>query len=169
MMDHKAFPFDWVTFEREFLPTLERSLARNDGLEIRDFITAQWRQLRDPYEGDPLAGNWRDALDCGDIQLIADYAITKYYNPSDEFGLGLHWMRIQSDLPEEGRVALLGTPLGPQHRRFDPGRMGSYFQSCSQLHKSVTALDELEVPTLRQYRESLRSCMRRELGTYVTF
>ena len=168
-MEHRAFAFDWAAFEREFLPTLERSLAGNEGLEIREFITAQWRLLRDPYEGEPLPENWREAVEGGDLQLIADYAITKYYKPSEEFGLGLHWMRLETELPEEGRIALLGTPLGPQHRRFDPGRMGSYFQSWSQLHKSVAALEGLEIPILRQYRETLRSCMKRELGLYVTF
>jgi hypothetical protein len=80
-------------------------------------------------------------------------------------------------LPEEGRQALLGSPLGPAHSRFDPGRYGSYFQTPQRVAKSLALVRRLGlvglngevVESLRRFQGLLEECLAAGLGLYVTF
>jgi hypothetical protein len=111
-MEHKAFAFHWVAFERELLPSLLRALEENETESLATFIDANMSQLVHPSEETPLDENWRSLLDHGDIQELGDLAITKYYKPADDFGLGAKWITIEGVLPKGARDALLGRPLG---------------------------------------------------------
>jgi hypothetical protein len=168
-MEHKAFAFDWIKFECELLRTVVKSLVKNDRQLLECFVDSQRDKLTDPYEGNSLSRSWRDQLQVGDVQELADFAITKYYRPSDDIGLGSKWTCIADVLAVAPRKALLGECVGPQERVFDPGRMGSYFQSPLQLNKSFLVLKETHFLELSGYCNALEECTARQLGLYVTF
>ncbi len=168
-MDHKAFAFDWNSFERGLLPILIGSLTSGDGEPIKAFIQEHLEQLSDPYEGNPLPDDWRSLLVNGDVQELADFALTLYYQPSDDQGVGPAWIRLAQQLPTEIQTTLLGKPIGMTARLFDPGRMGSYFQTPEQVQDSTQSLSEYGRSDLYHYRRLLEECKSRRLGIYVTF
>lgn len=130
-MEHKAFLFDYASFERELRSQLEQALANGNVAPLESFINANLRSLRDPYEGLPLGEDWRARIESEDAHQYGDLALTKYYLPTDDIGLGLGWERVQN-LIAAARLAvspILGTIVGPQANPFDPAKLGSYFQS----------------------------------------
>lgn len=52
---------------------------------------------------------------------------------------------------------------------FDPGRMGSYFQTSEQVLESLAIVRELEIPSIEPFQELLEECSQQGLGIYVTF
>jgi hypothetical protein len=76
-------------------------------------------------------------------------------------------MRIEEGLPPEGRGALLGIAIGPATNLFDPGGMGSYFQTPHEVARSLKVLGA--VPQLAQYCEGLTRAVNNSRGLYVTF
>ena len=86
-MSHKAFAFDWRTFERELLPVLVHALSTDSGDGLVRFVDSNITHCTDPYEGEPLLPNWKDSLGTGDVQELGDYALTKYYDATDDCGL----------------------------------------------------------------------------------
>jgi hypothetical protein len=168
-MCHKAYAFDWDRFEAEFHDLLECALATNDLKAIIAFIDENRDQCRDPYEGNPLPADWRGLLETDGIQELADFALTKYYDPSDDWGIHERWMDMDNDLPEDARAALLGLAIGPPERRFDPGAMGAYFQTSSMVRSSASALAHHDRGELRNYLSLLRRSEETGGGIYVTF
>lgn len=110
-MEHKAFAFDWLSFESELRPILEASLAGGTGESLCAFIDRHQRELVDPYEGKPIQGNWRSTLESGHVQELGDFALTKFYDPTEDYGLGAAWLRIDDSLPDAIRAALLGVGM----------------------------------------------------------
>ena len=165
-MLHKARELDWLAFER-IRPVIERGLTRNDPTELMATIEEDLNAFRDPYEGEFLAPDWRDALETGGVQEIADFALTQCYDPSRYFGLDHEWMRIEEALSPEGRGALLGIAIGPAANLFDPGGMGSYFQTPHEVARSLKILRA--VPQLGEYCEGLARAVNNSRGLYVTF
>ena len=104
---------------------MEQALAANDSAELEEFIDRYRAELKDPYEGKPLPEDWRETLGNRDVQEYGDFALTRFYDPNADCGLGCCWNEIDDALPEEDREVLLGLPFGPRHNRFDPGRYGS--------------------------------------------
>lgn len=96
--------------------------------------------LRNPYTGEPLEKDWREQLEVGDVQELADFVLTRYYDPNVDCGLGAEWIPIESRLPVAARNALLGKPFGSPKTYFDPGRMGSYFQDEAMARESLRIL-----------------------------
>lgn len=168
-MSHKAFAFDWDSFAGELLPLLERSLSERDEGALRNFIEANLQHCRDPYEGEPLGSDWQSGLETGDIQELADFALTRYYNPSDAHGLSGLWMTIIAELPAEARAALLGFPIGHETNRFDPGLMGAYFQTPEMVRVSVEMLSGQNTISLTSYCFFLRETAALNFGLFVTF
>jgi hypothetical protein len=168
-MQHRAYAFDWSAFVAELLPTLVRALAADDGRPLADFNDANRSELSDPYEGDPLPEDWRALLESGDTQELADFALTRYYRPGDDHGVGSGWLAVIDALPPEAASALLGKPVGPEGCWFDPGRMGSYFQSPSEVADSSEILGVVDLPDIWEFRRLLADCVGKRLGVYVTF
>jgi hypothetical protein len=168
-MDHKAFAFDWNSFERDLLPILIGSLASGDGESIRAFIQEHRKRLLDPYEGNPLPDDWISLLETGDVQELSDFALTLYYHPSEDQGVGPAWSQLVQQLPTEIQASLLGDPIGTTTGRFDPGRMGSYFQTPEQVQDSIRALSENGRSDLAHYRRLLEECKSSQLGLYRRF
>jgi hypothetical protein len=176
-MEHKAYAFDWAQFEFELHPLFVEALTVNESSGLEAFIDRHLAELTDPYEGEPLSTNWRDALGNQDVHEYGDYALTRYYDPADCRGIGYGWAQLSEELPEEAANAMLGFAVGPEDNLFDPGRYGSYFQTPRQVRESLSALRPhsctrtcySSCPDLLQYLELLERCVAERRGVYVTF
>jgi hypothetical protein len=103
------------------------------------------------------------------LEQFADFALTKYYDPSRDFGVHEHWIRLDDELPKPARNALLGFPVGPAGSLFDPGALGAYFQTPSMIAASLAALESHRHPELKIYLGLLRTITQSRGGLYVTF
>jgi len=168
-MEHKAYAFDWQDFADELCPVLLESLETGAVQGLRDFITLNRNQLTDPYAGAPLKANWQRLLSNRDVHEYGDYALTKYYDVGMDRGIGYAWMELSEQLPVEARRALLGKVLGPQQCCFDPGRMGSYFQTPAQVAASLNVLTGHQALGLEGFCDLLADCVANGFGLYVTF
>jgi hypothetical protein len=174
-MEHKAFVFAFRSFEGELRPILERALSRNDCAELLQFIETNRASLKDPYEGEPLNEHWRDEVESGDVQACGDYALTKYYEASDDLGLRTGWEALQSRLLRRlgNDAAVLGRTVGPADNPFDPGKMGAYFQTEEDVRANLSALEALRNTGAAEEAVALirvlRASAERTRGLYVTF
>lgn len=177
-MSHKAFAFDWQAFQPDELPGLLTSaLETGDPSRVLAYVERNRAVLKDPYEGDPLGEGWKDQLGNRDVHEYGDYALTRFYDPAADHGLGYCWNEIDDTLPDEDRKVLLGSPLGPGHNRFDPGRYGSYFQTPGQVVESLARVREFDLSWLDEYDRGfvrrfvglLEECVAGGLGLYITF
>ena len=168
--DHKAFAFEWVEFQRELRPLLLDSLRTGQAMQLSAFVDANLAHCVSPHDGNGLGPDWREALEAGDVQEIADYALTKYYDPVADHGLSTSWLTEEAELPPAARVGLLGTAIGPSPGAlFDPGRMGSYFQTPEQVRLSLASLEGLGRPGLFEFVHFLKGVVIESKGLYVTF
>jgi hypothetical protein len=168
-MSHKAFILDWDAFRLELAPLLESSLRDGDTTRLFQFGDRHLESLRDPNEGEMLGDDWAGGLGGGDVQEVADYLLTRYYDPTEDVGLGEAWLGLEDHLDAEQRRALLGQPFGPEGATFDPGRMGSYFQDGAAVRRSLVALRQTTRPELRGFISSLEQAVSSARGLYVTF
>jgi hypothetical protein len=177
-MDHKAYVFDYNAFNEELRPVLEASLRSGDVGPLLAFIREHFAELKDPYEGEPLGENWQDLLTYEDPQEYGDFALTKYYEPSDNLGVSTEWMELEEVLVEEleqGTDFTLGDTVGPPGNVFDPGRMGSYFMTAGEVESRHDALQMLVAakPELRPQLDRLINMygklFRARKGAYQTF
>lgn len=145
-MEHKAFIFDYALFEQELLPTIKRAIESGKKNELIDFIRKNVEKLKDPYEGDQLSEDWENMIENGDIDEYADFCLTKYYDPTQDIGLGNDWIVAQelfeTYVPGSGNI-LLGMPIHVGDEYFDPGKMGSYFCSFEHLKEGLGTISEL--------------------------
>lgn len=174
--DHQAFLLDEARFRAELAPTLERALAAGDRAALLAFLDARAADLRDPWDGEPLADDFRDALADADASALADLALTAFYDPSDDLGLGAAWPDVAARLAAAGLApdAFLGAPLGGPAARFDPGGEGAFFQSAADVAANLRALrrvigeaDELD-DALASLEELLATAVDEDAGLYVT-
>lgn len=168
-IEHKAFAFDWASFEQTLFPILTRALETGDVHELITFIDQNRAALTDPYEGMPLDDNWQNMLSNRDAHEYGDFALTMYYDPAAPCGLAYDWMALSDRLPARVNQALLGEVLGPEHNRFDPGRMGSYFQRLEQVRTSLEILNGENIPEMDEFRSLLTRCAASNQGVYITF
>ena len=162
---HKAFAFEWSVFELELAPKLKLGLQRGDTELLESFIEVHRSSLRDPYEGEPLPEDWKNLLEVGDVHELADFALTRYYQPSADFGVGEEWSVLSEKVSEAERNAMLGSAF----ESLDPGRMGSYFQSSRAAVASLQALQNLSAGAAETFKTGLRKAVNSGLGIYVTF
>jgi hypothetical protein len=176
-MTHRAFALDHAAFSAELRPLLLRALETNDCAELARFIDQNLAALSDPYEGEPLAADWRNLLEENDAHEHGDFALTKYYDSELDVGLDADWEEIGELLEKSGSSGnlMLGAPLGPEAAPFDPGRQGAYFQSeveVAQNERELLALLARE-PALTEPLGALRGMLsqaaRHGKGLYVTF
>lgn len=177
-MSHKAFAFDWSAFEADDLyEIVVKALSSGDTAGLAAYIDENLEDLKDPYEGDPLPEDWRTMLANHDVDELADFALTRFYDPAEDWGIWDQWLAIQERLPELDQAALLGTPLGLNGKYFDPGREGSYFQTPSQVSESLNRIRRFCLPDLEdcrresldRFKELLQECVESSSGLYVTF
>lgn len=173
-MEHRAFAFDHDRFAAELAPILDEALATGDVRQLVHFIESNRARLTDPYEGEPLGEDWRSMLETEDAHQLGDFALTAYYSPRENIGLGYDWDSARQTLREaslDADAIVLGTPFGAEGNRFDPGKMGSYFQSPADVARNHEAVGDLgsEDATLSAVRRMLETADRSQAGLYVTF
>jgi hypothetical protein len=166
-MYHKAFAFDWTSFQRHLAPILHDALSSDSIAGLAAFIEHHWQSLTDPYEGQPLPEDWSALMENRDVHVYGDFALTLYYSPTVDFGVGDSWLALSDD-PSVAK-ALLGQPFGPADNVFDPGRMGSYFQTLDAVSSSLGILSADDRPELSDFIDLLERCGVEGMGVYVTF
>ncbi|TWT29251.1 hypothetical protein [Blastopirellula retiformator] len=174
MMEHKAFIFDYQKFEQELLPILQDALATGECSALISFIQQNIESLTDPYEGEPLEDDWEGMIETEDAHQYGDFALTKYYDPTADIGLGSAWESVQEIVPDDRRSSpILGLIVGSDNDPFDPGKMGSYFQSNGQVSESFGFLQQLaqehSSEEVNEAVELLQRATQAQKGLYVTF
>src|SRR5690242_7249687 len=106
-MEHKAYVFDWDAFHDELSGTLYAALATGDAEPLVAYINARIGRIRDPYEGELLTDSWEGMVKIKDAHTYGDFAVTKFYDPGDNIGLGYQWQAIEHLLSSELRDASL--------------------------------------------------------------
>lgn len=161
-MEHKAFAFRWHAYEQELRPKLVDALASGNCKVLIKWINQNREQLTDPYEGAPLPEDWQNDFVESEIpEDFGEFALTKFYDPTDSHGLGYEWLQIAerfSDFTSQ----LLGTP----ENSFDPGKLGSYFLTPPAAAEAVFALRNVPNDSIQEYSEFLSRCSS---GVYITF
>jgi hypothetical protein len=173
-MEHKAFLFDFERFNLELRPLLEVSLGCGSCLGLKNFIEEHFEQLCDPYEGEPLRSGWEAMLEAHDPHQYGDFALTKYYDPLADIGLGHDWESLQAIVAAlvEAGSPILGITVGPYNDPFDPGKMGSYFQSeelVLQNLRSVEGAYAEKPEEIGPPLAMLKAAADAGTGLYVTF
>jgi hypothetical protein len=176
MMEHKAFLFDYDSFERELRPILADALRSGDNGALVSFINTNLSELRDPYEGEPLSVDWEAMIETLDPHQYGDFALTKYYNPVSDIGLGAAWDLLQELIATDLSLTespILGSIIGAKDDPFDPGKMGSYFQSAQQVRHNQRYLlnlaKEERSEVLNRAIKMLETAADASTGLYVTF
>lgn len=169
-MSHKAFAFDWKAFESDELYTLLVSALESDEVSsLIEYIENYRAELKDPYEGEPLAQNWQEMLENCDVNEYGDFALTRFYDPAADKGVAEEWMQIDDLLSKTDRVALLGFPICSANNIFDPGVMGTYFQTPEQVPESLSIVNQLALEAVESFKKLLEDCSQSGLGIYVVF
>jgi hypothetical protein len=171
-MSHKAFAFDWRAFELDPLhAVLLSALQTNSTIELQKYID-EWRAtIKNPYDGLPLAHGWRGGLEYGDVHELGDVALTRFYQPDADFGLGEQWGEAEARLLGAERDRFLGSPIGRDGLLFDPGRQGAYFHASGDVNDFLCLVTKLDTGDglFSHFKESLRCCPTLGLGLYQTF
>lgn len=177
--EHKAYIFDFNKFSKELKPILELALASGEIESLRNFIISNKSHLCDPYEGEPLADNWEGMIEVKDAEQYGDFALTKYYDPLTDQGLGYFWENIATIISEHSNssyATILGEPLGTADCYFDPGKLGSFFQDSEHVKYSISVIEQLEniyngalKDEISSYLKLLKEALIGDKGVYVTF
>ncbi|NYZ69594.1 hypothetical protein H0A36_26625 [Endozoicomonas sp. SM1973] len=176
--DHKAYILDYEGFSKELKPLIEQGLLNDNYSHIRQFILNNKSLIKDPYEGMSLSEDWEDMIETRDAHQYGDFALTKFYDPSQSHGFGDGWEEAQDILLDEDDcpyAPVLGDMLGAEDNFFDPGQMGSYFKSPDSVNKLFSFLSSLlaERPELQElfqsYFELVEQASRERKGLYITF
>ena len=177
-MEHKAFVLDYGDFANQLSDILKTALVTDNDDNLVHFIEANISSLKDPYEGEPLDSSWEDLVETKDAHSYGDFALTKFYDPASDIGLGYNWEAIENLLNDASSglgSVILGSPLGPANNYFDPGKMGSYFQTPSEVQKNLSLLENLvqQKPELSAGLsgaiEMFQQAAEDGKGLYVTF
>jgi hypothetical protein len=179
-MIHKAYAFDWSAFARDELhDILLDALASGDTNGLIRYIEANRHHLKDQDEGGPLQDNWnwKNELENFDVHEFGNLALTRFYDPIENYGLVYDYLDLAEHLPEADLTPLLGTPFGSPGAYFDPGGLGSYFQTPQQVVKSLARVQRIDLwymdedrrESWPQFKKLLEECAQAGSGLYVTF
>ena len=178
-MSHKAYAFDWSAFVRDELHSvLLDALSSGDERGLIRYIEANRHYIKDRYRGGPLSDDWKDSLGNCDVHEFGDFALTRFYDPTEDYGIDHYWLDLDFEhLPEVCQAALLGTPFGPRGAYFDPGRQGSYFQTPHEVVRSLASIRRIDLSNMdrdqreswEQFKKLLEECAKAGSGLYVTF
>jgi hypothetical protein len=166
-LNHKAFAFDWCAFQRHLAPILYDALSSNSISELTGFIEHHHSELNDPHFGHPLPEDWQSCMKNCDAQVYGEYALTLYYSPTNDFGVGDSWRSFSTD--SDLQNAMRGEPFGPLHNHFDPSGLGSYFQTPDDFVSSLRILTRHRKNELIRFIDLIERCGVEGLGIYVTF
>lgn len=177
-MNHQAYVFDYEAFAGTLRPLLVSALNTQNSAPLQAFIDDHLGQLRDPRTGVPVGTDWRSLWNAQDVQVCGALALTCYYDPRQNIGIGELWQEIDNLVLEEfgaDRRLTLGSGLGPNEQRFNPGRQGSYFQTADEVRDNLQVLQKYLVrraamrPSLEPVERMLQQAAEADQGLYVTF
>ncbi|HIR53731.1 MAG TPA: hypothetical protein IAB39_10130 [Candidatus Onthovicinus excrementipullorum] len=128
-MEHRAFLFDTEKYHAEIEQMILDAGSRGDAAALEQYIDAHLRQLKSPYTADPLADGWRDELESGDVQELADFVLTLCYDPEADLGLGEDWETLcgameELDLSGGTEYYFIGEEIRAGNFVLDPSGMG---------------------------------------------
>ena len=137
-MEHKAFIVDTQGFNKELSPLILTSGQTGDTQPLKEFITNHMGKARSPYTGELLECDWENELENGDVQELADFAMTCYYLPEADRGLVYSWDGLlealrQMPIEWDAEYCILGRPLETASFTLDPGRMGTGFVQAEDI------------------------------------
>jgi hypothetical protein len=149
-MEHKSFLFNTSAFTKELSEIILTAGETDNEKLLISFINQNLNDLKSPYSGEELTAEWIEELETEDIQELADFAMTKYYNPDEELGLSYSWELLlesfdELDLKFNNEYYILGKSLDSENFTLDPGRMGLGFidsQQISSIHKELITLKQ---------------------------
>jgi hypothetical protein len=174
---HKAYTFNYESFKKELEPILLRSLNNGNNSEIKEFMKNRFSQLTDPYEGNPLSDDWENQLIAKDPHQYGNIALTYYYDPKEDIGLDYDWVDFSEYFEAKfgNRMSpILGFKIGTEERDFDPGKLGSFFQSPEIVKSHLKLIQILKnkdpkFELLSQVEEMLLKAAKKDTGLYATF
>lgn len=170
-MAHKAFSFNWRAFESELGAPLDQALETGELAALASFIADNAQSLRDPDTGRSIGRDWDRSITLRDVQRYGDLALTKFYDPRQDIGLGDEWEEVQEHLKmaDVDPAIILGAPFGPSTNYFDPGKMGSYFQTPDEVARHLRILLDLTAKQMDTPDEAIALFCQVHGGLYVTF
>jgi len=145
-MEHKAFLFDTQTFNRELNPLILDAGLRNNPEPLRNFIDNNIGRVYSLYTEELLDANWKEELENGGVQELADFALTYYYSLDDDRGLSYFWDALLEVLynilsKSDSEYYILGRSLAKQDFILDPGRMGMGFVQAQDVSDILRELN----------------------------
>jgi hypothetical protein len=152
---------------------IERLLVDNDigwcleELQYRCEFGVEESGILDPDSGYPISQEWLDALPTGSVQWLADLFVGQFYDRRQDRGIGPRWEERTKALSAHARRFLIGNPIGPPHRRFDPTGAGSYFLDLDAVDRALAALPQPAPDPLAAYVELLERAGVASMGVYV--
>ncbi|MET3028334.1 hypothetical protein ABXT06_16765 [Flavobacterium sp. UW10123] len=149
-MEHKSFLFNTSVFTKELSEIILTAAGTENETLLISFINENLDNLKSPYSGQKLTNEWHEELETEDIQELADFAITKYYNPNQELGLSFLWESLLElfddlDLKYNCEYYILGKSLNYKNFILDPGKMGLGFvnsEHITDIHRELISLKE---------------------------
>lgn len=146
-MEHKAFLFNTKGFEQELCSLIIASGGKNDPEPLREFIMNRMGRVRSVYTGELLDHDWEDELEVGNVQELADFSMTCFYDPDEDRGLAYAWDDLLENLKElptsfDHEYVLLGRPVGSGTFQLDPGGMGMGFVQADDVPLLLKGLIE---------------------------
>lgn len=148
-MEHKAYLFDTNGFMKELSETIITSGTTNDIKLLKEFIFNHLGIVRSVYTGELLDKEWEQELENGEVQELADFAMTCYYSPDEEQGLSYLWDALIEALVKlptkfDPNYYILGRPLESEMFILDPGGMGLGFVYAEDVPSMYNELLELK-------------------------
>ncbi|MBL0736342.1 hypothetical protein JI750_05565 [Flavobacterium sp. GN10] len=149
-MEHKSFLFNTSAFIKELSEIILTAGDTENETLLISFINENLDNLKSPYSGEKLTKEWHEELETEDIQELADFALTKYYNPDQELGLSFVWESLLElfddlDLKYNCEYYILGEFLSYKNFTLDPGKMGLGFvnsEHITDIHRELISLKE---------------------------
>jgi hypothetical protein len=151
-ISHKAWLFDHAAFEAELALVLRMALQTDEPEALAAFLDRHHAALTDLETEEALPADWATGREEADVQALADLALTKFYTPSDERGLGEGFDALHAYLGAVPgmrplRAALIcGKLFGPKGRRLDPGCMGTGLLSPAEVTSLLACLETTDWP-----------------------
>jgi hypothetical protein len=175
-LDHKAYLLDYDTFSTNLRPLIEHSLQTASTVQLVVFIESNLSSLRSPDTWRLLTTDWKGEVDIDDVQLCGDIALTKY-RVNSNIGLSYEWEELFNVFSTEYKglatSPILGEILQVAGVSFDPGRLGTYFQSRKAVIANLSLVkqaakgwgEDLLRPAVLMLQEAIEA----EKGLFVTF
>jgi hypothetical protein len=176
-MLHKAYLFDYDAFSRELLPILESALRGGATTQLLAFIREHGLDLQDLRTGMPFGVRDLPIDTPRSPQELGNIALTKHYDVTRDIGVGVDRRELEEALQTvDGYSGIaLGRTIGLAAHPFDPGRMGSFFQSREDVKRHAMLLsywlsdapEHFEV--LDRLRDMFQHALAAKTGLYITF